>query len=67
MFPVWLRGMAASSGAGTGGSRGEAGGKGEPGGTEVRAAATRRRGETIILEAPAQVDWQHGWEGAGRV
>uniref|UniRef100_A0AAF6YVU0 MORN repeat-containing protein 4 n=1 Tax=Bos taurus TaxID=9913 RepID=A0AAF6YVU0_BOVIN len=35
--------MAASSRAGTGGSRGEAGGKGEPGGTEVRAAAARRR------------------------
>ncbi|CAI9177950.1 unnamed protein product [Rangifer tarandus platyrhynchus] len=47
--------MAASSGTGTGGSRGEAGGKGEPGGTEVRAAAVRRRGETIILGAPAQI------------
>lgn len=67
MVPVWLPGMAASSRAGTGGSRGEAGGKGEPGGTEVRAAAARRRGETIILEVPAQVVWQHGWEGAGRV
>lgn len=68
LFPVWLPRMAASSGAGTGGNHsGEAGGKDELGGTEVRAGAARRRGEAIILEAPAWVDWQHGWEGAGRV
>lgn len=46
--------MAASSGAGTGGSRGEAGGKDELGGTEVRAVQPGVEIETIILEAPAQ-------------
>lgn len=59
--------MAASSGAGAGGSGPEAGGRGEPGRAEVWAAGAPLRGVTVTPKGRAQVGWQRGWEGGGRV